>query len=457
MKHPRHWLRWLFFVLLFIVVAEYATLTWVAPRMVIQLMRRMAGGELTVDNAKLSFPLTSLFSGIRSVRNTLEEALSVQSVLVRPRRLSFFPRLLELDTVEIDRPFIRMSRSAMGTVLWPQATTALPHVRHQWKQGRLGQLLSWLREHWAVRVNSVKITEGVFEWIDAHPAMPFHVAVEHATLSIGPLSFPSQEEALSFALRARINGYEGRSAPLYCSGWVGRLRKDLEFSCEMEPLPLAIFDPYFQEFPVIRVYTATVAATSHWLARDNQLEAQMHLELDRLDEGDISFRGRTVVNIKKLAKEGERRLVADIQLAGPLDDPAQWQGTLAPGNEPSHLLVDQLLERTIRMLSVPFLGHSISLALQPVGPEAMQDMKESSKNISEALEMLAIPVEPVVVEAPAAEEPVLPEAGGEGVQPPPAAAEALPQPPTPMPDETQTPSAVAAPETPVEPAAVAAP
>ena len=247
MKHPRDWRRWVLWLAALLVVAQYATLTWVAPRYVLRTAQRLIGGALLIDHAQLALPLTTRFSNIRFAHNSAQSSFTVQQAVIRPRLLLPSLKILSLAAIDLDRPFLRVTRTKAGTVVWPVLSHADMH-------GPVGL--------WQLRADTVRVTDGTIELIDEMPPQPFHAVFDRISFVAGPVAWPDGGEPMSFAVRGAVLGRAGDAAPVYCSGWWGAKAQDLQASCQLEPLPLALFDPYLQGPPTIRVYGATLASTS---------------------------------------------------------------------------------------------------------------------------------------------------------------------------------------------------
>lgn len=372
-----------------LLLAQYALLTWGAPRYAIRAIERLLGDQVTIDEIRVSLPWTVWLSGVRYRGNAADAAVTIPRIIIHPRRFWFWPPTISIKTVEVERPLVRITRTAEGTLRWPApaATQGGPGF-HGAARARSRRLM-----HDSLQIDALKIIDGAVEFIDAQPPAGFHAVLDHLTVNVGPLATPGRDDdQVSFAVRGLIGGGSEHRAPMYCSGWVAPDVRDLQISCQLEPLRLALFDPYFQQsHKAIRVYGATVASTSQWVAKANQLEARVHLELDRLDEGDISVHGRNIIDIKKLAPNGERRLTAEMTFGGPLDQPAWWRGDFLPGNEPTQRLVTQLLEHNIKVVEVPVGVQYVALSLAPATEEEMQHIEAVSKSMTEALEILAAP------------------------------------------------------------------
>ena len=405
MKRPRFWLRWLLFTGLLLVIGEYIALTWLAPRYVILAIQRLAGGDVSVGEARLSLPLTTRLSGLRLVDNTAESGLSIQRVIIRPRWLSVPRRKLWVETLELQRPLLRLTRTKSGTVLWPSLPKSVLGASPN---------APW----WRIKINSINIMDGVLEFIDETPATPFHGVLDHLSIVIGPVSLPfrhapvhpshrslkTAQTACSFAVSAEAAGYGGHAAPLYCSGWLDLANNNLEASCKLEPLALAALDPYFQGRVQVRPYDTTLKLTGEWVAKSNALEGRLQLSLDHLAQGDVSIHGTAIIDMKRLMAGQEPRMSAQIKLSGPLDQPKAWYAEFVPGDARAGQLVEPLREHGIERLKIRFGGQTVGLSLTPASTATTTSIEAASKEIEEALEILVPPKEvPEAVLAPPVE------------------------------------------------------
>ena len=372
------------------VVGQYAVLAWLVPRFVIYAVEHVTGGDLFVEQVRLSFPLTTILTGVRLVRNTEEAAFSVRRIVIRPRWISLTRRTLWLDSLDIEGPLVRVSRSRAGTTRWP--TLSQPFT----PRAPIGLI------PWRIHVGSVNVADGALELQDREPAPPFHGILDHIWLSVGPLTLPPREAhrlaqaegrsvSLSFAVRGAFTGRQGDAAPFYCSGWTDLTAKDLQASCQAGPIPLAAFEPYFTGRTQLRAYATTITSTSHWSAKANDLTGRVQLTLGHLIEGDLSFRGRTVVDVKKLAGGPELRLSGAIVFNGPLDQPGEWDAEFLPGDRRVQLLVERLFEYGVRLIKVPVGPYMMYVRIAPATPETMTDIEAVSREVQDALELLAQP------------------------------------------------------------------
>ncbi len=442
MKRPISWVHWIVLFLLLIAIGEYAAVTWLAPQYVIRVAERLAGGSLAVNDAHLSFPLTTTLNGVRLISNTPDALLSAQRVRIEPRWFSASTRTLFLDRIEIDRPHLRMMRTEAGTLVWPA-----------WSPSVVTGGTALSGPLWRIHVESLHIEDGVIELIDYNAPTPFHGVLHHVSLVAGPLTIPFGGPQMSFAVRGEVVGQGGEGAPVYCSGWCDAPSRDLRASCKMEPLALSAFESYFQQGNVkVRVYNATVKSTSQWMAHANDLEGRIQVELGNLSEGDLSVHGRTVVDVKKLTEGEPPQLSAEFKITGPLDNPSAWRSDFVPGNEQVQQLVKPLLDRGIEMIRIPFGGAKFGVSITTANPDTMNGIEQTSKQVDRELEILSTTVpstpSPSSATPPAA---VSPGAASSAVGEPPAA------PPTPAPVESPAPAATSAPPTPQPPSVPSAP
>ena len=371
MKRPKTWLRWFFFACVVLGLGEYVALTVFAPRYVLRVVERAAGGELSIGRARLSFPFTTRLKALRLVTNTAEAGLTIQHAVIRPRWLSLPSRTLWVDSLQLERPFLRLTRTKDGTIRWP----SIPQTASS---------------SWRIHLGSLKVVDGIVDFIDEKPATTLHGALTHVSIDLGPLTIPQGGAQMTFAIRGEVLGAGGNAAPLYCSGWLVLATKDLEASCQMEPLPLDAFDPYSRQ-QQMRVYGATLRLTSQWLAKANDLSGRIQLELGNLKEGGLSVKGRTLVDPKQFSADEVPRIGGEITVTGPLDNPHEWHAAFQPGDERAQQLIKQLLDRGVEVIKVPLWGTSIRVGLAPASKATMTDIEAVSKEVQEALEILAVP------------------------------------------------------------------
>jgi len=389
MKRPHRWLRLAVLIGLLLVVGEYAALTWLAPRHVVRAVQKLLGGELTVERVRLSVLLKTSLSGLRLVSNIPESAFSIQQVTMRPRWISFPRRTLWIDALEFHQPTLRLTRTAAGTLVWPSPAAASRTAAHRRANG------------WRVYVRSVTVTDGAIEWIDDQPSSPVRVLVDHLSLNAGPLAVPFRagRGGVSVAVQGRVSGSGGQAAPFHGSGWMDPAAQDLQASWELQPLALAMLEPYLQGKALVRVYESTLRSTSQWVAKADELLARIQLEVQNLREGDISILGRTVVDARQLTGgQPDVPVKGEVQLTGPLTDPNQWQANFSTQDQGVQDLIARLLEHNIKVLKLGSFGPRARVSLAPL---AGADVQEVSKDIQDALELLAGEVPPPPGEAPA--------------------------------------------------------
>ncbi|MDP3703470.1 MAG: DUF748 domain-containing protein, partial [Candidatus Omnitrophota bacterium] len=374
------------------------------PHYVIRVVESAVGGTLRIRDARLSFPLTATLLGVRNVNSSPESSFSIQKIVITPRWVSVPSKTIWLETVRIEQPLLRISRSGAGAMAWPALPTAAMTDNRP--------------SNWRLHINSLEVVDGTIELVDQQLSPPFHGVLHHVSVAVGPVAVPWTGSQMSFAVRGELVGHAGEAAPLYCSGWADVAAQGLQAMCQLEPLALAAFEPYYQQRKVkVRVYQTTLKSTSQWRASSNELEGRIQVELGNLTEGDVSIGGRTIVDVKNLAPGEAPRLSAEFTIAGPLNDPSDWRSEFVPGDAAAQQLVEPLLERGIEIINIPWGEQKIQVSITPATPTTMSTIEETSKQVQQDLEMLAEPTEtPTAPEQPAT---------------PPVAAEVAPQPPAP--------------------------
>ena len=392
MKRPGRLTTRALLVVLALVVGQYLALAWLVPHPVMRAVERAAGGRLLIGRARLRFPFTTTLAALRLVNNTEAFALSAQRVTITPRWVWFPSKTLWLKSLEIERPLVRVTRTQAGTLLWPTLQPAAADA---------SAVSSALLASWTIHVDSISVVDASLELIDETVAPPFHGLMDHLSIEMGPLTIsrgdlraphPSARQGgLSVAGRGQVVGYLGQGAPLYCSGWLDPWVKDLQASCQLAPIPLAAFEPYYSGPAEVRVYAATLKATTQLSAKANQFTGRIQLELNNLAEGDLSVRGRTIIDVKRLTAGQEPRLSGEMYLAGALDDPGGWHVEFLPGDERVQHLVRRLLDRGVEVIRLALWGHYVRLSLTPASQATMMDIETASREVEEALEILAGP------------------------------------------------------------------
>src|SRR3989338_126432 len=391
MKRPIRLSHWLLAFCLLIIAGQFFALAWLAPRYVVRLGESALGGTLRIQHARLSFPLTMTFTGVASVNRRAESFLMMPRVVIKPRWLSAASRTVVLDQVIIERPLLRVMRSRTGEMVWPPLSTQAP------LEPPAASALFW-----RVQIRSLIVADGTIEFLDQQVQPPFHGVLHHLSVDLGPLTIPGAGPQMSFAVRGEFVGHSAEAAPVYCSGWGMLTESDFQASCQLQSLALSAFEPYYQQGNVkLRVYQTTLRSTSQWAVESNALEGRVQMELGNLTEGDLSIRGRTVVDVKKLAAGETPRLSAELKISGPLDQPEAWRSEFVPGDTVAQQLVRLLLERGIEMITIPFGGQQLKVSITLASPSTMTDIEEASKQAEQDLEILSTPA-PSGVEGPAA-------------------------------------------------------
>lgn len=376
------WLYGVLALLLALVIGEYLALAWIVPRYTVHALRHAFGLEVTVSRAQLQFPLTLVLDNVRWDREWPLAGFHARRVIIKPAWWSWSRRKLWLRSMAIERLWVHATRTAKGTLRSP-APSARAGPSAPTEAPGTG---------WSVSVASLTLTDSTLTFLDEQIPKPFHGAIDHLSVVAGPLAWPPVEDPVALAIRGEAVSHQGYAAPLYCSGWLNPVARDLEASCQLELLPLAAFDPYYDQGRVqVRVYDAKVNSTSSWSARDNRLEGRIQLTITNLHEGDVSIRGTTVMDIKRIAGGEPATLTGEVQVSGPLSDPGQWEFELVPGNEIVQRIVKPLLDRGREIIRVRLGGETIELGIGTATKDEMSDIEAAGKEVERSLEMLAPP------------------------------------------------------------------
>ena len=412
MKRPTPLSFWILSFLIASVVG-YLSLTGLIPQVMLYVVQKALGRVVTVESAKLLFPFTlELKKVLLRVPGGPVEA-SIQRMVLRPQSIFWAKRMFWFHTVEIEKPVWRVVRTKEG--MWLGSDWFLPASSNS-ERVETGQV--FLRPHWSlglwhIGIMRLSMIEGAIEFIGERPANPFHGLMDHLAIEMGTVTLPSLDSRMTFAIHAQLVAHEGYGAPVYCSGWLDVPGRDLEALCRLEPLALMAFEPYYAGAVQLRVYGTTVESTGRWTARANALEGQLQWVLGNLTEGDLSIRGKTILDVKKLSRMPlPLQLSWQLTMAGLLDHPDELQMTVVPGSSLAQQLMDRWVQHGVHRITFPFFGHPLNIHLAAGSDGMISDVQATSKQVLEALEILTMPVEGAVADLSAAP-------NAEGQQPPP--------------------------------------
>ena len=392
-RPTRWWLCGILVIFVALTAIEYLALTWVIPRYAVHVIRHAMGEAVEIGDAQLHFPFTLVFTDVRIEQDWPVAGLYAKRVAVKPRWISWRANTVTLGSVDIEQLWVRLSRTADGKLVWPslQRRAQEPTVRgRKAREDDRPPPASVPKSQWKVSVGGVNLVDGTIAFLDEQMNKPFYGVLDHISVAAGPVKWPPTAGPVTLAIRGEIVGHAGHGAPVYCSGWLNPIARNLEASCRLEPLALAAFEPYYYRGRVqARVYEATLNSTSQWSARNNKLDGRIQLTIENLGEGDLSVRGATLVDIKELAAGESPTLTGEVKVTGPLDAPSEWQLELVPGNEIVQRLVKPLLDRGREVIRLRVGGERIKVGISTATEAEMSDIEETSKQVEEALEILS--------------------------------------------------------------------
>lgn len=392
MKRPAPASFWIL-SLFILCLGGYLFLTAVIPQGVLSLISSVLKGSVTVESAQLLFPFTLQLSGVRFYTPAKETAISIRRLVLRPQGLSWRDRTFWFDAIEIEAPVWRLVRSSRGEWFLPTAIRPLDTELDITRVSRVPDVVRRVMT-WGIGIKRLSIMDGMIELVDHYCPSTFHGLLDHVAIEVGELRLPPGGFKSSFAVHGELIGHSGEMAPLYCSGWVDMPSRDIDTSCRLEPFALAAFEPYYGGQVQLRVYGTTVESTVRLAARSNVLEGQIRFVLGNLTEGDLSVRGKTILDVKRLSRiqEGPLRVNWQLAINGALDDPTSWDIHILPGSPSAQQITDRWIEHGVRQIAISVLGHVLAVQITPTDSQEMTDIEVVSKRVIEALEILALPV-----------------------------------------------------------------
>lgn len=390
MRRRRSWIDFFLWLVLLAGIG-YGWLSLVLPPWVRQQVSRLPGGELTVGPIHVGFPFSVSISDVAFVSGTPGTVLTIHRIIARPVGISWRRKTVWLSRLALEEPHLQFHRTQQGMLEWPPLDRLSQLGVHA--QGTTPQSAPTLPAGgatWRAVIHTLQISEGVLEFLDQHPAKPFRGVLSHLSFVGGPIAWPFHFDRCSLAIQGQLIGDQQHSAPAYCSGWIDLQAKNLEVSCKLDPLRLAAFEPYYDEGPLqVRVYDATLEATTHLTAKSNALDGRVQLMISHLSEADLSYQGRAIADIKKLVGGSEGTLRGEIQITGQLDHPKEWQVQLVPGNEVVQRLVSPLVARGIEIIQIKVGTQTIQVGLAPATEAAKSSMEATSQTVKDTLQVLA--------------------------------------------------------------------
>lgn len=76
-----------------------------------------------------------------------------------------------------------------------------------------------------------------------------------------------------------------------------------------------------------------------------------------------------------------------------MEQPQAWHAEFVAGDDQVQSMTNRLLDRGVEIVQLPLWGHRLNLSLVPATEATMTEIEATSKQIKEALEVLAMPAE----------------------------------------------------------------
>ena len=414
-------------------IVLYLTIGWtwlalVLPGWLTTRLHQVAGEAVTIGQIRLGFPLQLILSDVQLASGNPGTVVSSDRVVVSPLWLWWPDKVVWLKRLELQGLHLQLRRTKEGALVQPVFEALLEGTSTQPEPSAAkADPATVAPSPWRVAIQTIQVSEGTIEFVDAKPPQPFRGALTHLFLIGGPVTIPLTAGSITLAAQGRVVGHQRLDASVYCSGWMDLQAKNVDVFCQLDPLRLAALQPYDQG-PLEMRYDATLKATSHLVAQANALDGRVQLEVNNLSEADLAVLGKTlgdITNVKTLANGSQPALTGEIQISGSLDQPWEWRFQLVPGNDIVQRLVNPLLDRGIEIIRVRVGKQTIPVGLTPATEAARADSEATKQRVQEALQIIAPATSPVATPAtsellsePTAATPELP-ASAEGPSPAP--------------------------------------
>lgn len=394
MRQSPSWRTGFLFVVL-LALAAYAWLDQELPRVVRQSLAVWSGGALRVGGVRLGLPMRLVLTDVSLAAAVPGATLSARKLVAVPGSWSISKRTVRLSSLLVEGLHAEIRRTQQGAILWPMLDvpvraderTPLEEAVVKTAVPALGVPVGL---HWQLVIDTLQIVDADVVLLDQRLSHPFEWSLSPVSLIGGPVRVPRVADRFSLAAQGWFLGAFRHGAPLSCSGWLDFLERDADIACQLSPLSLSAFQPYYDQSPwQVRVYNASIEVTARVTARQNALEGRLQLELAHLEEGDVSRRGRTVVDVKKvLNAAAQKTLSGEIRLTGPLDRPEQWQFQLVPGNDTVQQLMRPLLERGVASIQLKMGEQVINVGLTPGSPDVLTDVGQAIQDVQDQLQVV---------------------------------------------------------------------
>lgn len=393
----------------------YGVLAGLAPIWVYDWLQQIPGQPLTIGRLRVAFPATLVLSDVRLVDEHPGTLIGAKEIAISPLWLSWEHRTLWLRKLSVRGLILHARRTAQGTVIKPVPDALVPTVQPAEGAADTGVVVSAKWTPWRVIVQTFEVNEGAIEFVDEKNIRPFQGSATRVFLVGGPVSVPFEGQPLTFAVQGVLSGASHHAAPWYCSGWVNVQQPRVDVSCQLEPLRLAAFEPYYQKPLPQKLYDARVSARGRLVVKNNEVNGRIQLEIDQFSEADLESLGKAGDSIRKLAGEGQRTLSGELRLAGSLDKTSEWRWQLVPGNELVQRLMSPVVGRGIEFIRVRIGSVVIPVGLVPATEATKADSAAAKQEVQDALSVIA--PEAPAVPSPAAPKPVpvAPDAPADGL------------------------------------------
>lgn len=414
-----------------VLLIAYAVVSSLAPVWVYDSLQRIPGQPLTIGKLRVAFPATLVLSDVRLVDQQPGTLINASEIAISPLWLSWERRTLWLRKLRVRGLTLQARRTAQGTMLQPVPDMLVPSVQPAEGAADTGVVMSAKWTPWRMVIQTLEIQDSAIEFVDQKNTRPFQGSATRIFLVGGPVSMPFEGQPLTFAVQGVLKGASDHAAPWYCSGWVNVQQRRVDVSCQLEPLRMAAFEPYYQKPLPQKLYDARLSARGRLVMKHNEVSGRIQFEIDNFSEADLESLGKAGDSIRKLAGEGQRTLSGELQLAGALDKWSEWRWQLVPGNELVQQLMSPVVGRGIEFIKVRIGSVVVPVGLVPATDATKADSEAAKQEVQDALSVIAPGAPgapPVAVTMPVPTAPDTP-ADGLPVAPPPAPAPAPAAPP----------------------------
>ncbi|MFA5089841.1 MAG: DUF748 domain-containing protein [Candidatus Omnitrophota bacterium] len=228
------------------------------PRFVEGQIENSLNTPATLGGVSLGFPLSITLKDIR-----VGSILRAEMISLSPSLLGLFSGRIVINRLLIVKPVINIEQYPDGALNLPKPAKA---------KGKAPQVL----------LASLLVKDGMFIFTDRKvTAEVYKIIAEHINLDVSKASLSPASLKIKIKASAELADPQGRKlGAVSASGWIDPIAQNMDGNLQIKELDAVYFSPYYGNLISQRkLLSAKVNLKADLKAKDNDLNAQCHLEL----------------------------------------------------------------------------------------------------------------------------------------------------------------------------------